>query len=81
LGIGEVWDFLGEKRIQAGTEYRLEHECEGMLSASPDGSRTIYKDIWSANVPQKVKIFAWRLAQEVLATQLNRTYRKLEENG
>jgi hypothetical protein len=50
-------------------------------SASPDGSCTLYKDIWSANVPQKVKIFAWRLAQEVLTTQLNRTYRKLEENG
>jgi hypothetical protein len=40
-------------------------------SASSDGSRTLYKDIWSANVPQKVKIFAWRLAQEGLTTQLN----------
>jgi hypothetical protein len=30
---------------------------------------------------KKVRIFAWRLAQESLATQINRKHRKLEENG
>jgi hypothetical protein len=33
------------------------------------------------NVPQKVRIFAWRLAQDGLATQLNRRHRKPEESG
>jgi hypothetical protein len=32
-------------------------------------------------VPQKVRIFAWRLARESLATQMNRKHRKLEDSG
>jgi hypothetical protein len=39
-------------------------------SRNPDGSRLIYKDIWSARVPPKVCVFAWRLLHDGLATQL-----------
>lgn len=38
------------------------------------------KHIWSANVPQKVRIFAWRLASEGLATQLNKHRRRIIKN-
>jgi hypothetical protein len=67
--------------------YRLALDIDRDISAmagssgSPDGSRTIYQDIWLVNVPQKVRIFAWRQLNEGLATQLNRKHHKLEESG
>jgi hypothetical protein len=47
-------------------------------NARVDGSRLGFKRIWSANVPPKVKVFAWRLCQEGLSTQSNRMNRGLE---
>jgi ribonuclease HI len=46
-------------------------------NTNPNGNRPAYAHIWSANVPPKVRIFAWRLSQEGLATQLNRKHRRL----
>ena len=41
-------------------------------STCHDGNRRLWNLIWSAPIPQKVKIFAWRLACDGLATQGNR---------
>jgi hypothetical protein len=41
----------------------------------------MYVDIWTTKVPAKVLIFAWRLEQEGLATQVNRRMRKLEKEA
>jgi hypothetical protein len=46
-----------------------------------DGRRSLYKRIWSAPVPPKVRIFAWRLSQEGLATQYNRRQQKLTRHA
>jgi hypothetical protein len=48
-------------------------------SARTDGR--VFKCIWSANVPPKVRVFAWRLSQEGLATQTNRKSRGLEREA
>jgi 5-methylcytosine-specific restriction endonuclease McrA len=50
-------------------------------SSRPDGSRRLYNEFWSAQVPLKVRIFGWRLSQEGLSTQCNRKYRKLTEEA
>lgn len=50
----------------------------GSSSSSTSGERKIWASLWTAPVPQKVKIFAWRLARECLATMENRKKRKLE---
>jgi hypothetical protein len=42
-------------------------------SSRADGSRALHKEIWAANVPPKVRVFAWRLWQDGLATQQNRS--------
>jgi hypothetical protein len=34
--------------------------------------------IWKANVPPKIRVFAWRLATDILPTRNNRVRRKLE---
>jgi hypothetical protein len=46
-----------------------------------DGRCPLYNGIWAAQVPPKVLVFAWRLAQEGLATQSNRKQRTLAEKA
>jgi ribonuclease HI len=48
-------------------------------SARADGTQQGFKCIWSAKVPPKVKVFAWRLCQDGLSTQSNRKTRGLEQ--
>jgi hypothetical protein len=40
-------------------------------TSHPDGARPLYNEIWSAKVPPKVRIFAWKLSHEGLATDSN----------
>jgi hypothetical protein len=51
--------------------HQVDHRQVGS-STNPDGSRALYKEVWSAKVPPKVRIFAWRLLHDGLATQCNR---------
>ena len=44
----------------------------GQSSGEPEGVRGIWDIIWKANIPQKIKIFAWRAATNSLAVQMNR---------
>jgi hypothetical protein len=37
-------------------------------SSRPDGARPLLKEVWAATVPQKFRIFAWKLTQEGLTT-------------
>jgi hypothetical protein len=50
-------------------------------SARADGSRKVYNEIWSAQVPLKVFIFAWKRALGELATQCNRKRRTLTDDA
>jgi hypothetical protein len=42
---------------------------------------SLYNGIWAAQVPPKVRVFAWQLAQEGLAIQSNRKQRTLAEKA
>jgi ribonuclease HI len=44
-------------------------------SAHPNGERKSWELIWKANVPPKVRVFAWKLATKGLAVQNNRCKR------
>jgi ABC-type taurine transport system substrate-binding protein len=43
----------------------------GQSSAEPTGDRRIWDTIWKTDVPQKVRIFAWRAAANSLAVKDN----------
>jgi len=58
----------------------MEHGMQGS-SSRPDGARMIWKKFWALPIPQKVKIFAWRLIQKELATRDNKHARRLEEQN
>ena len=47
-------------------------EDEGQYRDATLGERKIWDIIWKANVPQKIHIFAWRVATNSLAVQVNR---------
>jgi hypothetical protein len=59
---------------------RANQNMEG-CSSWPKGNRPIYNDIWKATVPPKVRVFAWRLSQDSLATQTNRKTQTLEKDA
>jgi hypothetical protein len=44
-------------------------------SQQPEGERKIWDLIWKANVPPKIRVFAWQLASNTLAVQKNRSKR------
>jgi hypothetical protein len=50
-------------------------------SVRSDGFRSIYKEVWNAKVPQKIRIFAWKLAKEGLASQVNQRSHTLVKTG
>jgi hypothetical protein len=62
---------------------KIDQEEERVVGSSsrPDGSRRLYNEIWAAQVPPKVGVFAWRLSQKGLSTQCNRRCQKLTEDA
>ncbi|RLN33042.1 hypothetical protein C2845_PM03G01330 [Panicum miliaceum] len=50
-------------------------------SSSRDGERKLWVNVWAAPVPEKIKIFAWRLASNGLATMQNKKNRRMEVDG
>ena len=44
----------------------------GQSSGEPNGERRLWNLIWKANIPQKIRIFAWRASSDSLAVQTNR---------
>lgn len=61
--------------IKHGTRWRA-----GCSSREID-NRPIWKNIWTAAVPNKVRIFGWRVARDNLATMINKCRRTLETDG
>ncbi|KAM0886716.1 hypothetical protein ACQ4PT_029504 [Festuca glaucescens] len=47
-------------------------------SRAPDGNRVVWNIVWGCPAPPKVRVFAWRLATNSLATWENKKKRNLE---
>jgi ribonuclease HI len=43
----------------------------GQSSSAPDGDRKVWDVIWKCQVPQKLRVFTWRLATNSLAVMVN----------
>jgi hypothetical protein len=63
--------------------YSLKHNNQNRpgTSSSSDSNRTLWKLIWNAPVPNKVRIFGWRTACDNLATKKNKFRRNLETDS
>jgi hypothetical protein len=46
----------------------------------PDG-RKVWKTLWAIQVPENVKVFAWKIANNGILTQANKCYRHIVEQA
>ncbi|RLN35951.1 hypothetical protein C2845_PM03G26230 [Panicum miliaceum] len=80
-----AWHYEKTGCFTVRSAYRLAmqlRDLEGGMpgsSSRPDGARPIWKKLWTLPIPQKVKIFAWRLIHKGLATRANKQARRLDE--
>lgn len=69
--------FTVRSAYKIGLLEQLRSNNLGASSSHEEGVRALWKHIWSAPVPQKIRVFAWRLALDRLATQHNKHRRKI----
>jgi ribonuclease HI len=50
-------------------------------SSSDEGERKLWQNVWSGQIPPKVKIFTWKLSQDTLPTRKNKHKRRLEDDS
>ena len=50
-------------------------------NSNPSGNRSLWNSIWKLNVPQKIKVFLWRVVNHGLATRLNKWKCSLEKDN
>jgi hypothetical protein len=82
-----AWHYDPSGVFSVKSAYRLAYNLKNGIrwragnSGEPDNSRKIWKIIWRANVPKKVRIFGWRVACDNLATKRNKLRRTLERES
>jgi hypothetical protein len=81
-----AWHYENSGYFSVRSAYRLGMQIEHDLgssssSAAPDGDRVVWKQLWKLPIPPKVRVFAWRLALEGLATNEKRKYRHVARSA
>ena len=73
-----AWHYEKNGMFSVKSAYRLALNLKnnksetGSSSDATNGERRLWNIIWKAQVPQKIRIFAWRAATNSLAVQVNR---------
>jgi hypothetical protein len=70
--------FTVRSAYRLGLEEMLQMDGRQTTSVRPRGDCADWKLIWQCPIPPKVRIFAWKLARNALATQLNMHKRGME---
>ncbi|EEE57524.1 hypothetical protein OsJ_07834 [Oryza sativa Japonica Group] len=70
--------FTVKTAYRLAIENKLNSENSNASGSSIEGSKSLWNTIWSCPVPPKVRIFAWRVASDCLATRVNKKGRRLE---
>jgi hypothetical protein len=81
-----AWHYEKSGQFTVRSAYKLamqlaNAESESASSAHPLGTRPIWKSIWKLPVPQKVKLFVWKVAVQGLLTKAAKKQRKLEKEN
>jgi hypothetical protein len=73
------WHFESNGIFSVRSAYKLalneKMTFDTNTSRSSNGNRQVWKTIWDAKVPPKIKIFTWKLATEYLVVQKSRSRR------
>jgi hypothetical protein len=78
-----AWAHEKNSLFSVKSAYRLgvqiqEKEKQASTSSEPDGERGLWKSIWNAKVPTKIKVFGWKLATNTLGVQVHRYRRNMD---
>jgi hypothetical protein len=82
-----AWNFEKNGNFTVRSAYRLAYNLAHSgsisqgISLTGDADRALWKCVWSAPVPNKVRIFGWRVASDNLPTQDNKCKRTLEHSN
>jgi hypothetical protein len=80
-----TWFYEKSVIFTVKSAYRLviseDRENKAGSSALGNLDRSLFKELWNAEVPPKVPIFAWKLAADGLAKQDKRSRRGLVPNN
>lgn len=73
-----IWQFdkHGNYSVKSGHQVAVRLKFPGLPSCS-DISKTQWRVIWAADIPEKMKIFMWRAAQNMLPTANNLWKKKM----
>ena len=73
----------GKFTVKSAHTLALEEKSHATRADCSDESarRKIWKSIWRLKIPPKIKHFAWRVAQGILATKSNLAKRKITSDG
>lgn len=72
-----IWhyDKHGNNTVKSGYQIALKLKCTE-TSSSLDNSKTHWEVIWSKEIPEKIKVYIWRAARNLLRTTYNLWQRK-----
>ena len=73
----------GKFSVKSAYILALEEQKQPAMADCSNGvaRRRLWKTIWSLNIPQKNKFFAWKASRDILASNQNLTKRKITEYG
>ena len=80
-----VWAENRSSKFTVKSAYMLALEEQQRLAmgdcSNSSNRKKIWKALWNLNVPQKIKHFAWRASQDILATKMNLAKPKIASSG
>lgn len=74
---GKHGQFSVRSAYYLGLDEKMLAQDDGASSTRPDGRRLVWDLVWKNGAPAKVCIFAWKAAQEALATQAAQKHQHL----
>jgi hypothetical protein len=73
--------FTVRSAYRLGLKFQTQGKERGASSAAPEGDKPVWRKIWQCQVPEKVRIFAWKAVSNGLATEDNKLRRHMKVSG
>ena len=75
-----IWDGAKFREYTVKSGYSLlkqQIRVEVGEPSNPNSSKALWRAIWTANIPNKIKVFNWRVLHNILSTKVNLFERKI----
>ena len=75
-----IWDGAKFREYTVKSGYSLlkqQIRVEVGEPSNPNSSKALWRAIWTTNIPNKIKVFNWRVLHNILSTKVNLFERKI----